>query len=58
MRTHLEHWVQVGVPQCKKDIKLLNSVQRRAVKMEKGLEGTVYEEWLRYLCLLSPEQKS
>ena len=40
-----------------KNIKL-ESIQRRATKMGKGLEGKVYEEWLRPFALCSPEQRS
>jgi len=46
------------VPQYKQDIKLLECGQRRATKMGKGLEGKMYEEQMRSLGLLSPEQRS
>lgn len=49
LRPHLKIWVQVWVPQYKKDIKLVASVQRRATKMAEGLEGKTYEEQLRLL---------
>ena len=46
------------MPQHQGDIKLLDSVQRRDMKMGKGLEGKVCEEQLRSLGVLSAEQRS
>ena len=48
----------VWVPQYKKDIKLLESIQRRSTKMIMGPEGMVCEERLSCLGLLIPEQRS
>lgn len=49
-------WVQFWVPQYK-DLKVLESTQRRAMKMGNSLESKMYEEHLRSLASFSPEQR-
>ncbi|KAJ7402488.1 hypothetical protein BTVI_85844 [Pitangus sulphuratus] len=57
VKPHLESCVQLWDPQQKKDVDLLEWVQRRTTKMIKGMEHFSYEERLRELVLFRVEER-
>ena len=57
IRPHLEYAQQAWCPHLKKDIMLLESVQRRATKLLDSIATLPYEERLKFLNLYSIEDR-
>jgi len=57
VRPHLESYVQLWRPQHRKDMELLEQVQRRATKMIQGMKQLSYKERLRELGLFSVKKR-
>ncbi|KFQ75626.1 hypothetical protein N335_03483, partial [Phaethon lepturus] len=57
VRPRLESYIQLWSPQHRKDMDLLEQVQRRATTMIQGMEDLSYEERLRELGMFSLEKR-
>lgn len=57
VRPHFKYHVQFQVPHYKKDIKLVEHVQKRAMKLVKSLDHKSDGEWLRDLRFFGVEKQ-
>ena len=57
VRPHLEYCIQMGSPQHRRDVDLLESVQRRATKMIQGMKHVPCKVRLRELKMFSLEKR-
>ena len=58
VRPHLKYCVQMGSPQCRRDVDLLEHVQGRAIEMHQGMEHFPEEDRLRAGAVQHGEEKA
>ena len=56
VRPHLEYYVQMWSPQYRRDMNLLECIQRRATKIIQGMKHLSYEDRLREMRLFILEK--
>ena len=57
VRPHLEYCIQMWSPQYRRDMDLLECIQRRVTKMIQGMEYLSYKDRLRELGLFSLKKR-
>jgi len=57
VKPHLEYCIQGWGPQYRKDMEFLEQIQRKNIRMIRGLEYLSYKERLRELGLFSLEER-
>ena len=57
LRPHVKYSIHLWSPQCRRDMDLLECIQKRATKIIQGMKHLSYEDRLRKLGLFSLEKR-